>query len=223
MAVVRFTVELSHWEPEAFVRAVLLDWLHVAEAWVGANFLFGRERTGNFSLLRTLGTQYGFRTEKIDPVRYKEFVVSSTRIRRLVSEGRVDEAAALLGRHYILDGTVVPGDARGRLLGFPTANLDTANELIPPHGVYATLALLDGRFHRAVTNIGVRPTFGGADRPTIETHLLDFSGELYGRRLQIAFAQRLRDERTFAGREALQRQIESDISRTRDLFQRVSL
>ena len=93
---------------------VLVDWLKVAEVWVGGNFLFGRARSGNFSLLRMLGARHGFRVEKIDPVRYKEFVVSSTRIRRLVSEGRVDEAGALLGHHYVIEGEIVAGDARGR-------------------------------------------------------------------------------------------------------------
>ena len=95
-AIVRFTPELSRWEPETFVKTVLVDWLHVSEVWVGANFLFGHDRTGNFSLLRELGARYGFKAEKIDPVRYKDFVVSSTRVRRLVSEGRMDEAGALL-------------------------------------------------------------------------------------------------------------------------------
>ena len=96
---------------------MLVDWLRVAEVWVGADFLFGRDRAGNFSVLRTLGQQYGFRVEKIDPVRYKEFVVSSTRIRRLVSEGRVDEAGALLGHHYAIDGVVVEGAQAGPRIG----------------------------------------------------------------------------------------------------------
>src|SRR4051794_19606571 len=139
-AIVRFTPELSQWDPETFVRAVLVDWLRVSEVWVGANFLFGRDRAGNFSLLRTLGARFGFKAEKIDPVRYKDFVVSSTRVRRLVSEGRVDEAGALLGHQYAIDGTVVHGDHRGRTIGFPTANLCTENELLPPNGVYATTA-----------------------------------------------------------------------------------
>src|SRR5512146_1554114 len=124
VAIVRFTREISQWSPEQFAERVLVDWLHVAEVWVGANFLFGHDRAGNFSLLRLLGARHGFRAEKIDPVRYKEFVVSSTRIRRLIAEGRVDEAAALLGHEYAIEGTVVPGDRRGRDLGFPTANLD---------------------------------------------------------------------------------------------------
>jgi len=222
VANVRFTLDVSHWEPERFVREVLVEWLHAAEVWVGANFLFGRDRSGNFTLLRTLGAQHGFRVEKIDPVRYKEFIVSSTRVRRLVSEGRVDEAAALLGRHYILEGRVGEGAARGRVLGFPTANLVTENELLPPDGVYATFAMFDGRTRGAVTNIGLRPTFGQGSR-TVETHVLDFSGDLYGVRLELAFVQRLRDERSFAGLDALTAQITSDIRRARDLFRQVSL
>jgi riboflavin kinase/FMN adenylyltransferase len=135
----------------------------------------------------------------------------------------VDEAGALLGRQYAIDGTVVEGDGRGRLLGFPTANLATSNELLPPHGVYATYALFGGRIHTSVTNIGVRPTFGGEGQPSIETHLLDFEGDLYRRQLRIAFVLRLRDERAFPDRETLQAQIETDCRRARDLFQRVSL
>src|ERR1051325_2340635 len=117
-AIVRFTLELSQWDPETFVRNVLFDWLRVSEVWVGANFLFGHDRAGNFSLLRTLGARYGFPAEKIGPVRYRDFVVSSTRVRRLVSEARVDEAGALLGHQYYIDGTVMTGDQRGRTIGF---------------------------------------------------------------------------------------------------------
>src|SRR5213596_713084 len=158
IAVVRFTLELSQWDPETFVRTVLVEWLHVVEVWVGANFLFGHERAGTFTVLRSLGARYGFRAEKIDPVRYKDFVVSSTRVRRLVSEGRVDEAGALLGHQYYLDGTVIAGDRRGRTLGFPTANLCTENELVPPHGVYATTTTVGGVARPSVTNVGLRPT-----------------------------------------------------------------
>jgi riboflavin kinase / FMN adenylyltransferase len=222
-AVVRFTREMSQWEPETFVRSVLLEWLRVAEVWVGADFQFGRERSGNFTLLRALGAQYGFRAEKIDPIRYKDFVVSSTRIRRLVAEGRVDEAGALLGHHYFIDGTVVHGDARGREIGFPTANLDTPNELLPPAGVYATTAALAGIEHPSVTNIGVRPTFGGDGGLRVETHLLDGRRELYGARLRLSFVQRLRDERAFADVDALRAQIDADCRSARRLFGRISL
>jgi riboflavin kinase/FMN adenylyltransferase len=219
VAVVRFTRELSEWDPETFVRTVLVDWLRVSEVWVGANFLFGHGRSGNFTVLRALGQHYGFRADKIDPVRYKDFVVSSTRIRRLVTEGRVDEAGALLGHPYFLDGTVVAGRRRGREIGFPTANLQTDNELIPPHGVYATTTTIDGVVHAGITNVGVRPTFG-ENELTVETHLLNYSGDLYGRRVRLGFVQRVRDERQFPDVDALREQIEADRRAADRLFSR---
>jgi riboflavin kinase / FMN adenylyltransferase len=223
VAVVSFTHELSLLDPEQFVRTVLVDWLGVVEVWVGANFLFGHERAGTFNVLRTLGIRYGFRAEKIDPVRYKDFVVSSTRIRRLVSEGRVDEAGALLGHHYFIDGTVARGAARGRELGFPTANIATANELVPPTGVYATTVTIDGVVHPAITNIGLRPTFGDVDHVTIETHIFDMSRDLYDRTVRLSFVQRLRDERAFPDVDALRAQIDADCRAARRLFGRISL
>jgi riboflavin kinase/FMN adenylyltransferase len=223
VAIVRFTRELSLWGPEQFVERVLVDWLHVAEVWVGANFLFGHDRAGNFTLLRLLGVRDGFRAEKIDPVRYKDFVVSSTRIRRLVSEGRVDEAAALLGREYAIEGRVVAGERRGRDLGFPTANLQTDNQLLPPNGVYATLMTVDGVIHPSVTNIGVRPTFGDTYAAVVETHVLDHDADLYGKDVRLAFVQRMRDERAFPGPDALRQQIETDCRHARSLFERLAL
>lgn len=222
-AIVRFTPELSHWEPETFVRAVLVDWLHVAEVWVGANFLFGHDRAGNFSMLRVLGARYGFKAEKIDPVRYKDFVVSSTRIRRLVSEGRVDEAGALLGHEYFVDGTVMRGDQRGRTLGFPTANLCTANELLPPHGVYATTTRIGPIVHPSVTNVGTRPTVDASGRTVVETHIFALDRDLYGQSIRVGFVQRLRDERAFESLDLLRAQIDADCQRARVLFNRLSL
>ena len=222
-AIVRFTADLSRWDPDTFVQRVLVDWLRVADVWVGANFLFGRDRAGNFSLLRVLGARYGFRAEKIDPIRYKDFVVSSTRIRRLVTEGRVDEAGALLGHQFFLDGTVVEGAKRGRTIGFPTANLATENELLPPNGVYATTATIDGVVYASVTNIGVRPTVDQSGALSIETHIFDLDADLYGRRVRIGFVQRLRDERRFESLDALKAQIAEDSVRARMLFSRLSL
>jgi riboflavin kinase / FMN adenylyltransferase len=223
VAVVRFTQEMSRWDPETFVRTVLVEWLHVVEVWVGANFLFGHDRAGTFSVLRTLGARYGFRAEKIDAVRYKDFVVSSTRIRRLIAEGRVDEAGALLGHHYFIDGTVIHGAARGREIGFPTANLETRNELLPPAGVYATTASVKGVTHPSVTNIGTRPTFGEGERLHVETHLLDASRDLYDVTVRLSFVQRLRDERAFPDVDALRAQIDADCRAAKRLFGRISL
>jgi riboflavin kinase/FMN adenylyltransferase len=222
-AIVRFTPELSRWDPETFVKSVLVEWLRVAEVWVGANFLFGHDRTGNFSLLRALGLRFGFKAEKIDPVRYKDFVVSSTRIRRLIGEGRMDEAGALLGHQYYIDGTVLQGDHRGRGIGFPTANVRTENELIPPNGVYATTASLDGAVRPSVTNVGVQPTFGSRRRPVIETHIFDVDLDLYDAPIRVGFVQRLRDERAFESVDALRAQIGADCQRARMLFDRLSL
>ena len=222
-AVVRFTPELSRWDPDTFVRTVLVEWLHVSDVWVGANFLFGRDRSGNFSLLRSLGARYGFRVEKIEPVRYKEFVVSSTRLRRLIGEGRVDEAGALLGHHYVIDGTVVKGAGRGRGQGFPTANLESDNELLPPDGVYATTATVKGIINASVTNIGVRPTFEDEGARTVETHVFGTVGDLYGQHVRLAFIQRLRDEQPFPDAAALTRQIAADCAQARALFDRISL
>src|SRR6266852_3618069 len=208
-AIVRFTPELSRWDPEMFVRTVLVNWLRVAEVWVGANFLFGHDRSGNFSMLRVFGGRYGFKTEKIDPVRYKDFVVSSTRIRRLVSEGRVDEAGALRG------------DQRGRTLGFPTANLCTENELLPPHGVYATTTRLGEIVHSSVTNIGTRPTVDSSGRTVVETHIFKLDRDLYGQSIRVGFVQRLRDERAFESLDMLRAQIDVDCRRARVLFDRL--
>jgi riboflavin kinase/FMN adenylyltransferase len=223
IAVVRFTHEMSMWEPEVFVRTVLVEWLHVVEVWVGANFLFGHARAGNYSVLRMLGARYGFRAEKIDAVRYKDFVVSSTRLRRLIAEGRVDEAGALLGHHYFIEGAIVRGAGRGRDIGVPTANLRTLNELAPPPGVYATTVTLDGVVRPSITNIGMRPTFGDVTAPVIETHIFDFDRDLYGRELRLSFVQRLRDERVFPDLDALRAQIDADCRSARRLFGSISL
>jgi riboflavin kinase/FMN adenylyltransferase len=223
VAIVRFTAELSRWDPETFVRLVLVEWLGVAEVWVGGNFLFGRNRSGTFAVLRSLGEKFGFRADKIDPVCVRGAVVSSTRVRRLLAEGRVDEAGVLLGRHFFVDGQVVGGDERGRALGFPTANLRTDSEMVPPHGVYATIAKTADGFQPAVTNIGVRPTFEGGGAPTIETHLLRGGRDLYGEHLRLYFVQRLRDEQAFASAEALRARIDQDCREARALFDRISV
>jgi riboflavin kinase/FMN adenylyltransferase len=223
VAIVRFTPALAQWDPETFVRTVLVEWLRVTEVWVGANFLFGHDRAGNFSTLRSLGARYGFRAEKIDPVRYKDFVVSSTRVRRLITEGRVDEAGALLGHYYTIGGSVVQGQQRGKALGFPTANLCADNELVPPPGVYATTAGFDGAQFPSITNIGTRPTFEDSQDIVIESHVLDFDKDLYGAKLKLGFVQRLRDEKKFDGVDGLKAQIEADRVRARDLFDRMGL
>jgi riboflavin kinase/FMN adenylyltransferase len=189
----------------------------VAEVW-SSHFL-----CRHLSVLRSLGARYGFRAEKIDPVRYKDFVVSSTRIRRLVSEGRVDEAGALLGHHYAIEGVVVQGHQRGRGLGFPTANLCAENELLPPRGVYATTAMLGGVAYPSMTNIGTRPTFESGETLAVETHIMGFDQDLYGARLRLGFVQRLRDERKFESVDAWKALIDAYGWMASDLLGRLGL
>jgi len=223
VAIVHFTADLSRQDPETFVRLVLVEWLGVSEVWVGGNFLFGHERSGTFAVLRDLGERYGFKADKIDPVCVRDAVVSSTRVRRLLAEGRVGEAGVLLGRHFFIDGLVVGGEERGREMGFPTANLSTDNELVPPNGVYATIARTVDGFQPAVTNIGVRPTFGGGGAASIETHLLQGGRNLYGAALRLYFVQRLRDEQAFESAAALRARIAQDCRDASALFGRISV
>jgi riboflavin kinase/FMN adenylyltransferase len=223
VAIVRFTYELSQWSPETFVKAVLVDWLGISEVWVGANFLFGHNRAGDASTLEALGRRFGFAAGKVDSVLHDGTIVSSTHIRALVADGRVDEAADLLGHRHYIDGVVVHGDGRGRQIGFPTANIDTDHELLPKRGVYLTTARIQGREWPSVTNIGRHPTFGESGRQLVETHLLDGGRDVYGEPVRLAFVQRLRDEQAFASVEALQAQISLDCERARALVRLISV
>jgi riboflavin kinase/FMN adenylyltransferase len=215
VAIVAFTRDLSLWTPERFVKVVLVDWLGISEVWVGANFLFGHRRSGDVSSLEALGRQYGFTAGKIDSVLHHGTIVSSSRIRAMIAGGQVDEAAELLGRRHYVEGTVVRGDGRGRQIGFPTANLEIGDQLVPAPGVYVTTFRFGGRDWPSVTNIGRHPTFGASDTQLIETHLLDGGCDLYGAYVRLTFVQRLRDELTFDHVAALQQQISADCEHAR--------
>ena len=212
-----FTRELAALSPEAFVRRVLLQGLQTTEVHIGRNFRFGRNRGGDFATLEELGHAHGFAAVAVDGVRHGDHRVSSSRIRKALGVGDVQLAAELLGREEEVEGPVVPGDARGRLMGFPTANVVVENELVPFTGVYATRLLVDGEPLPAVTNIGSRPTFPGAGS-AVETHVLGFQGDLYGRRVRLRFVQRLRDERRFAGLDELKAQIALDVAGARQVL-----
>lgn len=211
----RFTRAFAALEPEAFVRDFLLSRLDLRHVVVGYNVNFGRGRSGNVDTLRTLGAVCGFTVDIVGPVTEGGTKVSSTALRRVLREGDVGQALRFLGRPYTLRGRVVAGERRGRLLGFPTANLHVRSRmLLPADGVYAIAATVDGRRVAGVLNIGVRPTFG-EQRHTIEAHLLDWSGELYGRLLTVALLERLRDERAFGSPAALREAIAADVARAR--------
>jgi len=217
LLVLPFTTELAAVTAERFVREWLAGGLGLQEIHVGASFNFGRGREGNADLLVSLCAAAGVHAEKVGEVRSLGSPISSSRIRRALISGEVELAGELLGRPFALEGTVVHGDARGATLGIPTANLDTANELIPQDGVYIVEAVVDDRPLPAVTNIGKRPTFAGA-RYAVETHVLEDPGDLYGRPLEIRFRARLRQELRFESVQALVDQVRRDIARARDYF-----
>jgi riboflavin kinase / FMN adenylyltransferase len=211
----RFTRAFAALEPETFVREFLVQRLAVRHVVVGYSVNFGRDRAGSGDLLRVLGGRLGFGIDVVGPVIAGGERVSSTRVREALADGDMRRAGTLLGRPFALRGRVVVGDRRGRTLGFPTANLHLKpGLLLPPDGVYAVTAEVDGHAQAGVLNIGVRPTFGGRQR-TVEVHLLDFSGDLYRRWLVVDVVERLRGETAFAGPEALRAAIAADVARAR--------
>ena len=210
--------DIRHLLASQFCEEVLFRALRAKRVVVGADFRFGRDRGGDAKLLADEGERLGFEVSVVDLFGYRDGVVSSTRIRQLLSDGRVEEAAALLGRPYELAGPVVEGERRGGSIGFPTANIAISPERqLPGRGVYAGQAVAGDEIHLAAINVGTRPTFDGQGT-TIEAYLLDYSGDLYGRLLAIDFRARLRDELRFDGVEALTSQIRRDVERVREVL-----
>ena len=216
---IHFDQAFSEISGEQFIRALARDFRNLHSLCVGSAFTFGHRRSGNVELLKRLGKELHFMVHGLASVSLDGKVVSSTRIREAIRDGNLDAASQMLGRTYALAGRVIRGDQLGRQLGFPTANLEFASLVVPPNGVYAAHALVGGRQHRAVVNIGLRPTLQNPARQLqIEVHLLDFSGDLYDQELGIAFAGKLRGEHRFPSREALRKQIERDIEAAHALF-----
>ena len=209
LAVLPFDDAVAAAGPEEFADAVLRRTLDAAAIVVGTNFRFGRGRAGNAATLRGLGIT----VVEVAAVAHRGARVSSSRIREALAAGDVEQAAALLGRRFFIEGPVVKGDGRGRTLGIPTANVAPRNETLPALGVYAAWAWPDRRApgRPAVVNVGRRPTFGGGD-VSVEAHLPGFEGDLYGVPLTVAFAARIRGEERFPGPEALVARIREDVA-----------
>ncbi len=225
LIVEEFDEEFASITAEEFIREILCARIRPVEVYVGYDFHFGRDRKGSMSLLTELGPKLGFSVTIIPEVTMGGSDVNSTRIRKLLAESRVEEAGQMLGRAYSIRGRIVRGDRRGRTVGFPTANLEPENEILPAAGVYAgRVRFLDeGSPERgvelpAVMNVGTRPTFEGDGRVHTEAHLLDFAGDLYGRRVDMSFAARLREERRFPDIEALREQIACDVDSARKIL-----
>lgn len=218
--VIHFDQAFSQIRAEDFLREVVVDRLQAREVYLGRGFFFGHDREGNIDLLRRVSQQLGFVADEVPEVRLHGKRIGSTRIRELLSAGHVNLARRMLGRPYGVEGPVVRGAARGNQLGFPTANIHPHNRVIPLGGVYVTATLIEGQWRRSVTNIGTRPTFGDHLGPSIETHVLNWSGDLYGDVVRVRFLHRLRDEKRFGSIDELQTQIKTDVQRAEHFFQR---
>jgi riboflavin kinase/FMN adenylyltransferase len=217
---IEFTREFSHLTPEEFVQGVLVNGLHARVVLVGRNFRFGRGGSGDVELLKTLGEEHGFTIRSIDEVKPDgDRAISSTWIRDLLSAGRVREAAALLGRAPSVRGVVVHGAERGRALGYPTANLEPEVEgFIPADGVYAGQLIVDGEAMPSAVSVGNNPTFDGVPEKQVEAHVLDRTIDLYGKRVEVSFAEYIRGMLKFANAEELVAQMRLDERRIRDVL-----
>ncbi len=218
--VVRFTPEFARVRAGEFLRDVVRDRLQAREVYLGRGFAFGHQREGNIELLREVSGQLGFAADEVAEVRLRGQRISSSRIRELLARGQVNLARRMLGRPYGVEGRVVRGHERGRTIGFPTANVQPQNRVIPRGGVYVTATLIDGAWRRSVTNVGTRPTFETDAAPSVETHVLDWQGDLYGDVLRVRFLHRLRAERKFASAAELVKQIDYDAARAARYFDR---
>ncbi len=217
LLLIDFTEEMAALSGEQFFEQVLADRVRFSEIHVGESFRFGRDRSGDVSVLSEIGTRRGFAVQGIPAVQVDGTTVSSTAIRRALLAGNVETARKMLGNPYSVAGEVVHGDGRGRSIQFPTANIELENELVPAAGVYITeTSALASRF-ASVTNVGVRPTFGG-DHLIVETHLLDFDEDLYDERLKVRFLARLRKEAQFANVGELADQIARDCAAAQAFF-----
>jgi len=212
-----FTTDLAHLSAEEFIEEIVLD--RIAPRWVviGFNFTFGKERTGTAADLKKMGERLGFGVDIVPPFTVNDHVVSSTRIRELIAEGRIQEANRMLGRDFFILGKVIHGHARGKGLGFPTANLEITSDLYPKKGVYAAAVTQGEETYSGVVNIGTNPTFDDKEF-AVEVFLFDYEGDLYGKELQVALVDRLRDEQTFPSPDALVRQIEKDIHKAQEIL-----
>src|SRR5882762_11578152 len=218
--VIRFDQNFAQIRAEDFLRAVIADRLHAKEVYLGCGFAFGHGREGNIGLLRIVSQTLGFFADEVPELRLRGRRVSSSRIRELLQQGRVNLARRMLGRPYGVEGRVVRGAERGVTLGFPTANLHPQNRVIPRNGVYVTATLIEGQWRRSVTNVGVRPTFTSDPEPSVETFVMNWAGDLYGDVVRVRFLHRLRDEKKFASIEELKAQIKKDVKSAERYFEK---
>jgi riboflavin kinase/FMN adenylyltransferase len=224
MVVIPFDRDFSLLTSEEFVRDIIWKKIGVKEFIIGYDHQFGRNREGTIETVKHLGNELGFYSHVVSKQEVGEKTVSSTVIRNAIQdEGDMKLAASLLERYYILNGTVVHGDKRGKKIGFPTANihLENSKKIVPKRGVYAVWTRVDGEYYQGMMNIGKRPTFDGTNE-TLEVHIFNFDNDIYGKEIQVQFVDRIRDERSFSGIEKLKKQLETDREMVMDTLNKVS-
>ncbi|MCD6598998.1 MAG: bifunctional riboflavin kinase/FAD synthetase [Dehalococcoidia bacterium] len=219
VVVLSFTPEMARLDAREFV-VLLKKYLKMSGLIIGPDFALGKGRGGDANLLAALGQEMEFSTEIASPFRVEGEIVSSSLIRQTLDQGDVIKVRKLMGRYFTLRAKVISTDKRGQTLGFPTANLNIrSGQALPNRGVYGTITCVNNKRFASATNVGARPTFGGGEE-TVETHLLDYHGDLYGKELRVKFVRKLRDEKHFASPEELKTQIKKDVERVRILITR---
>lgn len=213
-----FDKAMTQISAEQFVVKILKDKIHAKKIVVGHDFTFARNKEGNADVLREMGPQYGIEVEIVQPIKINGIRVSSTFIRELISEGRVDEIPQYLGTPYVIEGEIIHGKANGRKMGYPTANISLKAQIInPKNGIYASRVIIDGKKYFGATNVGMNPTVNGKYL-SIETNILDFDEDIYGKRVRIEFLEKIRDEKKFKSLDELRKQLDLDTGFVRQKY-----
>ncbi|GJL78664.1 MAG: riboflavin biosynthesis protein [Nitrospinaceae bacterium] len=213
-----FNRQFADQRPRDFAKDILVDLIGVQEIVVGFDYAFGRGREGTISYLKKMGEEFDFKIHVVEPIKLNGHLVSSSHVRELIEEGNVKAAREFLGRNYSIRGPVVHGHHTGQVIGFPTANLDTAKVQIPGTGVYAVQIMYEGRTHQGAVNIGFNPTFN-RDRLSVEVHIFDFHQNIYGKEVEVMFVDRIRSEMAFRSAEELVVQIKKDIQTAKAILE----
>lgn len=220
-----FNKEFAQMPAERFIKDILVDNIGIKYLIVGKGFCFGRKRSGSFSFLHRLSKIHGFKVRRINPIKVSAKTISSSRIRQLIQNGRITQANKFLGRNFSIYGVVKKGNSRGRILGYPTANICPEQEVLPLAGVYAVWVKLGGKIFPGILNIGIRPTFRAKHKAAtvIEVHIFKFNNPIYGKRLEVFFVQRIRPEKRFPSRQALLARIKIDLSQAKKILKSTKL
>jgi riboflavin kinase/FMN adenylyltransferase len=217
--IIEFDENLGNLSGEDYLKNILIKNFNPKTISVGYNHYFGNNKSGNIEFLKENQQKYGYELSVIKPIKVENHIVSSSLIRKLINTGEIKDASNMLGRHFLIENTVIHGEKRGRILGFPTANLIMPKDIIPPaNGVYSGLVDIDSKFHYAIINVGKRPTFADLQDSLIEVHILNFDGDLYGQNLKVSFIDKIRDEKKFSSPEELKKQIKYDCAQIKALL-----